>query len=236
MLRGWSETVRRYVYSLILVGPYAVVLAASLAAGEAPTPQLGPSTEIAPITSHGALSDGQSSEPDDRGLKAGREIFRYDTFGDEQLWTDVLRMHEVVSTIDPATALAVGLKVDVDALPEEIIAALRAGQVDLTDPAVTVALLSLNAVVGVSAKVNSAGQLTSIGVTCSLCHSSVDNSFAPGIGRRLDGWANTDLNVGAIVALSPVLDEATKAEFRTWGPGKYDPRHHTFDGTNLIPL
>jgi mono/diheme cytochrome c family protein len=166
----------------------------------------------------------------------GRAIFRFDTFGDEQLWTDVLRMHDVIPTVDPATALAVGLKVDVEALPAEVIAALEAGQVDLTDPAVTVELLRLNAVVGVKGTVDEAGQLTTVGVTCALCHSSVDNSFAPGIGRRLDGWANTDLNVGAIVALSPALDEATKAEFRSWGPGKYDPRHHAFDGTSIIPL
>jgi len=166
----------------------------------------------------------------------GRTIFRFDTFGDEQLWTNVLRMHEVLPGVDPATALAVGLKVDVEALPAAIIAALRAGQVDLTNPAVTVELLRLNAVVGVKGTVNDAGQLTQVGITCALCHSSVDNSFAPGIGKRLDGWANTDLNVGAIVALSPALDEATKAEFRTWGPGKYDPRHHAFDGTSIIPL
>jgi mono/diheme cytochrome c family protein len=166
----------------------------------------------------------------------GQAIFRFDTFGDEQLWTDVLRMQEAISTVDPATALAVGLKVDVDALPAPVIAALRAGQVDLTDPAVTIALLRLNAVVGVKGTVNDAGQLTKVGITCALCHSSVDNSFAPGIGKRLDGWANTSLNVGAIVALSPALDEATKAEFRTWGPGKYDPRHHAFNGTNIIPL
>ena len=105
-----------------------------------------------------------------------------------------------------------------------------------TDPAVTLALLRLNAVVGVKGTVDETGRLTKVGVTCALCHSSVDDSFAPGIGKRLDGWANTDLNVGAIVALSPALDEATKAEFRSWGPGKYDPRHHAFDGTNLIPL
>lgn len=166
----------------------------------------------------------------------GQAIFRFDTFGDEQLWTDVLRMHEVIPTVDPVTALAVGLKVDVDALPDEVVAALRAGDVDLTNPAVTVALLRLDAVVGVKGSVNEEGQLTRVGVTCALCHSSVDDSFAPGIGKRLDGWANTDLNVGAIVALSPALDEATKAEFRTWGPGKYDPRHHAFDGTNIIPL
>jgi len=166
----------------------------------------------------------------------GQAIFRFDTFGDEQLWTDVLRMHEVIPSVDPATALAVGLKVDVEALPSAVIDALRAGQVDLTDPSVTVELLRLNAVVGVKGSVNAAGQLTKVGVTCALCHSSVDNSFAQGIGKRLDGWANTDLNVGAIVALSPALDEATKAEFRSWGPGKYDPRHHAFNGTTIVPL
>ena len=168
--------------------------------------------------------------------QAGQAIFRFDTFGDEQLWTDVLRMHEVIPTVDPATALAVGLKVDVEALPRDVIAALRAGAVDLTNPAVTVELLRLNAVVGVKGAVDAAGRLTKVGVTCALCHSTVDNSFAPGIGSRLDGWANTDLNVGAIAALSPALDDATKAEFRAWGPGKYDPRHHAFDGTNLISL
>jgi hypothetical protein len=166
----------------------------------------------------------------------GQAIFRYDTFGDEQLWTDVLRMHEVLPSVSPSTALAVGLKVDVQALPPAVIAALQAGQVDLNNPAVTIELLRLNSVVGVQGKVNDSGQLTSVGITCSLCHSSVDNSFAPSIGNRLDGWANVDLNVGAIVALSPALDDGTKAEFNTWGPGMYDPRHHAFDGTNLISL
>jgi hypothetical protein len=84
--------------------------------------------------------------------------------------------------------------------------------------------------------VSNTGQLTSVGITCALCRSSVDNSFTTGIGSRRDGWANTDLNVGVIVAISPALDAATKAEFNTWGPGKYDPRHHAFDGTNLLPL
>jgi mono/diheme cytochrome c family protein len=177
--------------------------------------------------------NGQARPDNER---SGQAIFRFDTFGDEQLWTDVLRMHEVIATVDPATALAAGLKVDVEALPRTIIAALRAGQVDLTDPAVTIELLRLNAVVGVRGKVDAFGHLTSIGITCALCHSSVDNSFTTGIGRRLDGWANTDLNVGAIVALSPALDEATKTEFNAWGPGKYDPRHHAFDGTNLLSL
>jgi hypothetical protein len=177
-----------------------------------------------------------SPQHGERTLKDGQAIFRFDTFGDEQLWTDVLRMHEAVATVDPGTALAVGLKVDVDALPPTVVAALQTGQVDLHDPAVTVELLRLNAVVGVKGTVSETGRLTTVGVTCALCHSSVDDSFAPGIGKRLDGWANTDLNVGAIVALSPALDEATKAEFRTWGPGKYDPRHHAFDGTNIVSL
>jgi hypothetical protein len=182
------------------------------------------------------LKSSSSGHDGEQTLRDGRAIFRFDTFGDEQLWTDVLRMHEAVATVNPATALAVGLKVDVDALPTPVIAALQAGQVDLTNPAVTVELLRLNAVVGVKGTVSDTGQLTKVGITCALCHSSVDDSFAPGIGKRLDGWANTDLNVGAIVALSPALDEATKAEFRTWGPGKYDPRHHAFDGTNIVPL
>jgi hypothetical protein len=168
----------------------------------------------------------------------GQQIFRFDTFGDEQLWTDVLRMHEVVSTLDPTTALSVGLKVDSDALPPSVVAALKSNQVDLKSPATTALLLRLNAVVGVKGGFDQAGQLTSIGITCALCHSTVDNSLTTGIGRRLDGWANRDLNVGAIVALSPspALPEALKAELRTWGPGMYDPRHHAFDGTNLIAL
>src|SRR5512138_3336802 len=182
------------------------------------------------------LSASASGRADNPPRDDGQTIFRYDTFGDEQLWTDVLRMHEVIQNIDPATALSVGLKVDLDSLPPTVVSALRAGAVDLRDPAVTVELLRLNAVVGVKGTVNESGQLVKVGVTCALCHSSVDNSLAPGIGRRLDGWANSDLNVGAIVALSPVIDDATKAEFRSWGPGKYDPRHHAFDGTNVIPL
>ena len=164
----------------------------------------------------------------------GQAIFRYETFGDEQFWTDVLRMQEVVATVGPADALDLGLKVDVEALPRKIIIALRAGQVDLTDPAVTIELLRLNAVVGVRGNVNEAGQFTSIGITCALCHSSVDDSLTPGIGRRLDGWANTDLNVGAIVALSPGAGRGDEGGVQGLGAGKYDPRHHAFDGTNLL--
>jgi len=191
-----------------------------------------------PASATRAEEQGRSfgSQGEQRPLD-GRAIFRFDTFGDEQLWTDVLRMHEVIaSVVDPATALAVGLKVDLEALPQGVITALQAGDIDLGDPAVTIELLRLNAVVGLQGTVNDLGQLTSVGVTCALCHSSVDDSFAPGIGRRLDGWANIDLNVGAIVALSPAIDLPTKAEFNTWGPGMYDPRHHYFDGNSIVPL
>jgi len=175
-----------------------------------------------------AISGSAQSNQPRLNVHDGQEIFRFDTFGDEQLWTTVLRMHDVLPSVTPATALSVGLKVDVEALPS--------GKVDLNDPAVTLDLLRLNAVVGVKGSFNDFKQLTEVGITCALCHSSVDNSFAPGIGKRLDGWANTDLNVGAIVALSPALDAATKAEFNTWGPGKYDPRHHYFNGTSIVPL
>jgi hypothetical protein len=180
----------------------------------------------------------QTGRPDHdvKSHRDGQAIFRFDTFGDEQLWTSFFRMHEVLPTVAPATALSVGLKVDVEALPRTLVRALRAGEVDLTNPTVTVELLRLNAIVGLHGRVNGRNELTSVGITCALCHSNVDNSLTTAIGRRLDGWANTDLNVGAIVALSPALDEATKAELKTWGPGKYDPRHHAFDGTNLIPL
>jgi mono/diheme cytochrome c family protein len=188
------------------------------------------------VLSGSAALTQQGDASEEAKRREGQEIFRFDTFGDEQLWTDVLRMHEVLPSVDPATALAVGLKVDVEALPQSVIDALRAGQVNLKDPAVTIALLKLNAVVGVKGAVDDGGRLTSVGITCALCHSSVDNSFAPSIGRRMDGWANTDLNVGAIVALSPVLDEATRSEFRAWGPGKYDPRHHFFDGSNIVSM
>lgn len=214
-----------------LIGAASIVFALALFAEFAPA-------RIAGQTSGGSADHGGLNDRDhgDQHHRRGQAIFRYDTFGDEQLWTDVLRMHEVIATVPPATALAVGLKVDVEALPGAVKTALLAGEVDLTNPAVTVELLRLNAVVGVHGAVNDAGQLTSVGITCALCHSSVDNSFAPSIGKRMDGWANIDLNVGAIVALSPVLDPATKAEFNSWGPGKYDPRHHAFDGTNLLSL
>ena len=234
----------RRFYSLILAMPFVLLTLISSKAGPAAAaPEQPLAAAIAPVPAHStafpnerASSNHDEGGDKDQGIEDGRQIFRYDTFGDEQPWTDVLRIHEVIATVPPATALAVGLKVDVEALPGAVIDAFKAGLVDLNDPAVTTELLRLNAVVGVQGEVSGTGQLTSVGITCALCHSSVDNSFTAGIGKRLDGWANTDLNVGAIVALSPALDEATKAEFNAWGPGKYDPRHHAFDGTNLLSL
>ena len=183
------------------------------------------------------LSDRAESPLPGRLVHRGMEIFRYNTFGDETFWSDTLRMHEVIrgtvgAGVSPATALAVGLKVDVDALPEALQAALAAGLVDLDDPATTVALLQLGAVLGVAGEVDASGTLTRVGVTCALCHSTVDNSFAPGIGRRLDGWPNRDLDVGAIIALSPALTPAQRAVYESWEPGMYDPRF-SIDGKNI---
>ncbi len=146
--------------------------------------------------------------------------FRYDTFGDEQLWTDTLRWNEVVTTIDPVTALSVGLKVDSEALPEGLLQTA-----DLTDPATTLALLKLDAVVGIKATVEADGSVSKFGITCALCHSTVDDSIAPGIGKRLDGWPARDLNPGLIISLSPFFDDKPqlRSELQSWGAGKYDP-------------
>ena len=176
-----------------------------------------------------------------RLVDQGRQIFRFDTFGDEQFWGDSLKLHRAVAGaanggvgpgLSPRAALGVGLKVDVDALPPELQQALQRGEVDLDDPAVTLALLKLGAVVGVTGFFDSSGGLRSMGIQCALCHSTVDDSFAPGIGHRLDGYAARDLNVGAIVSLAPDLrpvarllgtDVATvKKVLAAWGPGKFD--------------
>jgi mono/diheme cytochrome c family protein len=177
-----------------------------------------------------ACGDNGPSGPTPAQEAQGQQTFRFDTFGDETFWTDTLRMHEVISAgVSPATALAVGLKVDADALPPGILQTA-----DLNSPATTVALLKLNAVVGLKGTVetvNGRDTLTHVGITCALCHSTVNNSVQAGIGQRLDGWPNLDLNVGAIVALSPALTDAQKAVYNSWGPGKYDARYN-FDGLN----
>jgi hypothetical protein len=188
-------------------------------------------------------SDSDDSIPDNAStmIAQGRRTFRFDTFGDEAFWGDTLQLHKAIEGanlggvgpgVSPRTALAVGLKVDVDALPGSLINQLKAGQVDLDDPATTLALLKLNAVVGVKGFFNHQGTLRAVGIQCAICHSTVDNSLAPGIGHRLDAWANRDLNVGAIIGLAPNLqpvadllgtDVATvRTVLNGWGPGKFD--------------
>ncbi|MBK5186793.1 MAG: c-type cytochrome [Gemmatimonadaceae bacterium] len=190
---------------------------------------------IAVLTLAACSSDGSGTHLSPALVAQGKVIFRFETFGDETFWTDTLRMHEVIEhAVDPTTALAVGLKVDTDSLPPDVVAGIQSGAISLTDPATTVALLKLNAVVGVKGtvqNVNGKDTLVRVGITCALCHSTVDNSFAPGIGKRLDGWPNRSLNVGAIIALSPALPPSAKAVYNSWGPGKYDPRFN-FDGKN----
>jgi hypothetical protein len=165
-------------------------------------------------------------------IQEGRQTFRYDTFGDQVFWSRTLGIDQALKTVSPRTALSVGLKVDVEALPPALVAQLRRGQVNLDDPAVTAALLKLDAVVGLRGFFKTDGTLRAAGITCALCHSTVDNSLAPGIGRRLDGWPNRDLNVGAIVNLAPNLqpvadllgvDVATvRTVLQSWGPGRFD--------------
>lgn len=186
-------------------------------------------------------------------LEEGKKTFRYDTFGSEAFWGDTLQLHKAIAGeknggvgpgVSPKTALAVGLKVDVDALPAALKTEIAAGKVNLDDPATTIALLKLNAVVGVTAFTNPDGSVKSMGIQCAFCHSTVDDSFAPGIGKRRDGWSNRDLNVGAIVSLAPNLkpftdllgvDEATlKKVLATWGPGRYDAELDK-DGKALRP-
>ena len=171
-------------------------------------------------------------------IDQGRQIFRFDTFGDEAYWTDQLQIQKSVAGLSPQTALALGLKVDADALPPSVIQAIQLGQVDLSNPAVTLQLIRQNAVVGVVGTFNG-NTLARVGFTCALCHSTVDNSIAPGIGKRIDGLANRDLNVGAVVAtapnLQPVVDRLSLAPqdtgitaqdvryvLHSWGPGKFD--------------
>ena len=189
----------------------------------------------------------ESASNSQKLLADGKQTFRFDTFGDEAYWGDTLKLHQAIEGskfggvgpgVSPAVALSVGLKVDAEALPDSLVERVKHGQVNLNDPATTLALLKLNAVVGVTGFFNSDGSLKSIGIQCALCHSTVDNSFststipAGNIGQRLDGWPNRDLNVGAIVDLAPDLsavdkvlgvDDATvRKVLMSWGPGKFD--------------
>jgi hypothetical protein len=188
-----------------------------------------------------AASENKDHNQADGRKAQGQESFRFDTFGDEAFWGDTLKLHQAIEGaklggvgpgVSPATALAVGLKVDVDALPSNLLAELKQGKVNLNSPSTTLALLKLNSVVGLTGFFNQSGTLQSVGIQCALCHSTVDNSFAPGIGHRLDGWANRDLNVGAIVALAPNLQpvadllgvnqSTVRTVLNTWGAGHFD--------------
>ena len=209
--------------------PVALMLAGALAAaGCAKSAPRAESRTTAPPA--GATSDDRSATT----LADGQQVFRFDTFGDEQFWTDTLHLNQVIEkALDPTTALKAGLKVDADVLPPGILQ-----KVDLKSPATTVALLKMNAIVGVKAEVDAGNHITRLGITCALCHSTVDNSVMPGIGHRRDGWPNRDLNVGAIIALSPAVPADQKAIYSSWGPGMYDPRFN-IDGKStplVLPL
>jgi mono/diheme cytochrome c family protein len=202
----------------------------------------------------GGEFDEAAAEHASRMIEEGRQIFRFDTFGSEDFWGGQLRLHEAIMGealggvgpgVSPQTALEVGLKVDVNAVPQEVAEALSRGEIDLADPASTLVLLKANAVVGVTGFFSEDGEtLTSVGIQCSLCHSTVDDAFAPGIGHRLDGWPNRDLNVGAIVNLAPDLsafvemlevEEATvRSVLTSWGPGRYDAEL-SLDGKATTP-
>ncbi len=184
------------------------------------------------------LANNQGAQ---RLIEEGRRIFRYDTFGSEAFWGDALGLHRAIAGakfggvgpgLSPKAALAVGLKVDADALPPDLVQRLRQGQVNLDDPATTLALLRLNAVAGLTGRFTAKGGLRSVGMQCAICHSTVDNSFMQGIGHRLDGWPNRDLDVGQVILLAPnakpltdrlgVDEEALKKALTGWGPGKFD--------------
>ncbi|MEA2693664.1 MAG: hypothetical protein QOJ16_3051 [Acidobacteriota bacterium] len=193
-------------------------------------------TALTPATSAPAATPAAPIDPiaanSSQMLDDGRATFRYDTFGDQVFWSRLLGLHQALPQVSPKTALAVGLKVDAEALPPEVLAALKRGAVNLDDPAVTLDLVKRQAVLGVKGFYNPDGSLRSAGITCAFCHSTVDDSVAPGIGRRLDGWANRDLNVGAIVNLVPnvqpvahllgVSEGTVRTVLQSWGPGRFD--------------
>jgi hypothetical protein len=227
---------RRLKFAAMLLFLAGAIIAFSLKNGNAP--------QAAQPGGLSGVRAGESSGPDANAaqmIEEGRQIFRFDTFGDEAFWGDALKLHQAIAGaklggvgagLSPKAALEVGLKVDMDALPPDLVQQVKDKKVDLDDPATTVALLKLNAVVGVKGFLTKEGKVQSVGITCALCHSTVDNAFAPGIGHRLDGWANRDLNVGKIITLAPNLAPLTdrlginetelKKALTAWGPGKYD--------------
>lgn len=230
-------------------GPFLVVLLSVLALGFA---ALFVKADLAGRL-HQSMLDAQVDANAQSMVSQGREIFRNDTFGSETFWGDTIKLHQAIEGsanggvgggVSPKTALAVGLKVDSQALPQSLIQSLERGEVNLDDPKTTLALLQLGAVVGVKGQFNADGSLKTMGITCALCHSTVDDSFGPGIGLRRDGWPNRDLNVGAIVALAPdlsvltnllgVSDATVRTVLNSWGPGKFDAEL-AFDGKAFRP-
>lgn len=215
------------------------VVATNVFAGEPPNPQ--------------GAADMRTDKEALKQIREGRHLFRFSTFGSEDFWGDALGLHEAIAGkansgvgdgVSPETALGVGLKVDVEALPRKVRRAIENGAIDLSDPAVTLELLRLDAVVGVTGFFDRSQRISSIGIQCALCHSTVDDSFAPGIGRRLDGWANRDLDIGRIVSLAPRLEpfarllgvdvETVRTVLTSWGPGKFDAEL-VFDGKAFRP-
>jgi hypothetical protein len=222
---------------IFIASTCAAALCGTLMAAAAPRTQRAQNNQATQQNGHDATNARYAQTM----LDEGRKTFRYDTFGSEAFWGDALQLHKAIAGeknggvgpgVSPKTALSVGLKVDADALPSALKSQIKSGRVNLDDPATTIALLKLNAVVGVTAFTNPDGSVKSMGIQCAFCHSTVDDSFAPGIGHRLDGWANRDLNVGAIVSLAPNLKPFTdlldadadtvKKVLASWGPGRFD--------------
>ena len=241
------ETRTTIIVALVAAGLSGAAIAAPAAKKDAAAPAAKAGAAARPARTAAAAApapkgfDAEIAGHARAMLDEGRKTFRYDTFGSEGFWGDALQLHKAIAGeknggvgpgVSPKTALSVGLKVDADALPDALKRQLAAGKVNLDDPATTLALLKLNAVVGVTAFANPDGSVRSMGIQCAFCHSTVDNSFAPGIGKRLDGWANRDLNVGAIVSLAPNLKPFTdllgvdadtvKKVLASWGPGRFD--------------
>lgn len=225
----------------VVGGVFLIVVISAAFAGQASFSAQAQQPAATSGSSPTAAFDTTINQNAQRMIDEGRKIFRYDTFGSEAFWGDELHLHQAIvgeklggvgPGVSPKMALSLGLKVDAAALPPDVVEQIKAGKVNMDDPASTVLLLKANAVVGVTAFMNADGTARSIGIQCALCHSTVDDSFAPGIGQRLDGWGNRDLNVGAIVASAPNLepfskllgvDVATvKAVLNSWGPGRYD--------------
>lgn len=231
-----------HVKSLATLSVTFLLMLLLLAWAPAAKPKKAPSEAASKTAAPAASANDQLTNTNMQVmLDQGRQTFRYDTFGDEAFWGGALNLQQAIAGeklggagagVSPKTALSVGLKVDADALPASLAEQIKAGKVNMDDPATTLALLKLNSVVGVTGFFDKAGKLESMGIQCAFCHSTVDNSFAPGIGHRLDGWPNRDLNVGAIVSLSPNLQPVAellgvdvptvKKVLASWGPGKYD--------------